>query len=268
MASGSTTFPLAQGGLWTPPPGIINIKWRDVRHIVDTVLDDVTGVCVVYDEGEEEYVSTNDADKVFMQGNDTQEFLGEGAVQNGACANPGLAQAMTYTIAGGLSVQLVQWTLRKAWALQPVGNSAVEEYVPLRPVIQVSANGWATGASGPGMTTRKLTALTLNINGFGTIACKEGGDAPIGTLQQGAALRDGGPIPVAFSAIYSGGVAYTGTNFPWLFPTPDAPVKGTAELTTGETVTNSVLAYDWTFSNPTTKGGSIPVSARFRFDKE
>lgn len=268
MASGSTTYPLAEGGLWTPPPGVLNVKWREVSHVKEMPTQDVTGVCVVYDDEEEEYVATNDEDKVFIQANESHEFLGQGVVQNGSCANFGLAQAMTYTITGGLSVKVVQWTLRKFWPLQPVADGAEEEYVPMRPIIQVSANGWAIGSSGPGVTTAALSVLTLNINGFGQIAVKAGGSGVLGMIQYGAPLRDGGAIPVAFSAIYSGGAAYTGTNFQWLFPTPNAPVKGIAELTTGETVTHSVLAYDWTFSNPTTRGGEIPVSARFRFDKE
>lgn len=268
MPSGSTTFPLASGGLWTPPPGVLGIKWLDIQHAKEMPTEDVTGVCVVYDAEEEEYVATNDTDRQFIQAATQQEFVGQGVVQANGCSTYGYATALVYTIAGGLTAKLVQWNVRKYWPLQPVSDGAEEEYVAGRPIIQVSANGWATGASGPGMSTTALSTLTLQINGFGTLALKAGASGVLGQLTQGAPLRDGGAIPVSFGAIISGGATYTGSNFSWLFATPDLPIKGDAELTTGETVTHSVLGYDITFSNPTTRGGAVPVVMRMRFDKE
>jgi hypothetical protein len=257
MPSGSTTYILADGGSFTPPSGVDNIKWQDVQDQATNPPVDVTGYCA----------STMDTDRVFIQGVTSNEFLASGVVMNGSCTSYGLAQSMAYTLTGGVKIKVSQWTLRKGWLLQPVHNGADEEFVAARPVIQVSANGWAIDAAGPGMTTKTLTALTLDINGFGSIACKSGGSAIIGSITQYPNFRDAGAVACAFSALYSGGVDYTGTTFSWLFPTPDRPIKGTATLITGQTRTNSALAYDFTFSNISQQGGSIGVQARFKWDK-
>lgn len=244
----------------------MGVKWQMVDDQRNNPPSDVTGICITLDE-EDEPVATADDAKVFIPGVSSNEFLARGVVMASGCDTYGITQSMAYTLTSGLTIQVVQWTLRKGWALQPVHNGDTEEFLALVPVIQVAGNGWATGASGPGMTTGSLSAMTLIINGFGQLACRAGGTGFINTVQQSANFRDGGGIPCAFSALYSGGVTYTGTNFEWLFPTPDLPVKGVATLITGETRTSSVLAHDWTFQNRSGQGGAIDVSAIFKWDK-
>lgn len=253
MGSGSTTFPLVQQGSFVPVAGTSGIRYKRISLQRNNSNQDVT--------------ASGDSSRVFIQGVPILGVSAAGYVGT-AATTYGLAEASTITI-GTIKIQATVWRLRKFWALQNVTNSSDAEWLWYRPVVSLEAQGVATTSVGPLSSTQSTSTMTTAINGFGTITAS--GLFKINTFGMQADLQNGGGVVCSFSGQYSAGVGYTaglGGDFAWLFPSPDNPVKGNLTMNTGgETITNSALFHDVTFSNPAVRGGEISVQSQMRFDK-
>ena len=250
----SATFPLIQSGSFTAPSGVANIHFDRVELERKEKVDNVTG-----SSG-----GAADASLVFIHGVPTVGATGYGHLQLDSDSSQALAQSSTLT--PGLTIRPGNWLFRRVWPLQDVTGSGDGEknWTWGLPMDQVQVAGWAL-ASGPGFTSNSITVATV-IDDFGTVT----GTLKLDAKKMNAMFGTGGNVPVSYSGRYSDTVAYTGTNFSWLFPTaPADPVKSTLTVnhSTADTVSNSAIMYDFTLQVGRTEGGKVPVVCKFRFDE-
>lgn len=262
MGSASTTWPLTQNATFDEISSTGGIKYTDIIPQYDHVLDRVTG----------SVNGATDVAHVLINGVPVRRFTALGVV-NSTGTTYGLAQSSTVTLAT-ITAQITHFRFARYWGLDDVCNSSEKEWLPFRCVTTCSLAGVATGASGPVSGTASMSTFTLVLNDVGTIALETGASFKLASFRERAAIGRGGGLRINLAGEYSapGGathaIAYTGSTFSWLFPTPDLPPRGVITLDTdGETLNPTVYMNAVSFENPTSRGGAVRVQAQFTVDK-
>lgn len=274
MAASSTTFPLAQQGLFSfttaPSSGFSGAAILECRYIDQGRIVDVTGSKLISGTW------TQQKSKQWVHGIPIREFVAQGVIENGS-ADYALSQQSTITI-GTFTVQLAEWTLRKTWPLVDVtgsGSSDDAEWTWGIPVYSFQARGWATG-SGPVLVGTESVTVSFAADDIGTISWASSPSKllKVDQKQLSAPLYVGGAIPTAIAGKMHGDITYSAgsTDFSWLFinpaSDPDDPLKEDAELDTdGEVLSHSVLLYDHTFKWSAATGGPTQYTLGMRWDK-
>lgn len=209
--------------------------------------------------------------KKFAHGIAIDEFVGMGHLELEADSTISLGQASTLT--PGVVMHAQTAVLRMVWPLFNVTGSGMtySEWDYGIPTLMVSVNGIAIADAGDDWTTNSVTT-TVVIDDVGSLT----GTAKLGGKSLQMLYQSGGPIPLSFTAAYSGGATLTptGTNYTWLLPSgaglanTGAPTRGTVvlDIDTSTNITRPALLYDVTIRPNMRDGNRVPVECRFRFD--
>lgn len=249
----STTFPLLQAGSFTGPTSAANIKWTAI-----------TGGVVAHNT--RVVTGSGDTAHVLIHGIPYREITVAGVVRQTSGGSFGLGQSSTIT--QDLNVKCHDWVIRKYWPLEDVTGTGDTEknWTWGIPWVGVNVRGTATSNFDEDDLFDDSISVSMAMNLFGTVA----GTLKLDRGNFNAPYIRGGRVPFAFNGRISDGVTYSGsTNFSWLFPSPDSPLKETftADIDTSANISNSVLLYDVTIRASAQDGGELPIVAKMRFDQ-
>lgn len=252
----SVTYPLTQAGS-IAFASAANVKWTRASAVVQENVQSVTG--------------SGDTAHVFIHGLPVYEVLLSGVVQQTSGSTYALGQSSSLT--PGIDIVAHEWNVSKLWQLQDVtgttasGTADSEKgWVHGIPTIRLSVmDGTIQSDFGTDLDTESLSVVT-NINLFGTLT----GTLKVANKSLTANFATGGRFPLRCDGVFSTAPTYAGSsNFAWLFPTPDAPVKDTLvlDVDTETNISHAALLYSFAATCSNRTGGKVLVSARLRFDQ-
>jgi hypothetical protein len=260
----ASSFPQSQSGSFTSPSSAVNLHFLNVRTSVDTPIFAVNGAAG----------GTTDTARKYVTGLDDVDVSADGVIQLDSDGTYAKGESSTLNIGSGLSVHVADFRVRKYWPLVNITGSSggtadsARKYCWRLPDITFAGRGWVTSGWDGDLSTQTVSTFTLDIDDFGTIAAKSGGNATLTAKTFDTSFVRGGPVPISFNGRYSGGVDYTGTTFSWLFPTePGDPVEGTLTLDLDATSneSNNALLYSFLASWTNAEGGAVNFSSRLRY---
>lgn len=254
----STTYPIAQQAVFTPPVGSSGIKYLQLWYMAGPTPVEITGQTTI---------GVDDAAHVYFNGVQADQIIGRGVIREEGGSTYPIAQQSAIQ-PGTIEVKPKHWQLVKRWGLVDVtGEESYGEpdHFWGTPVHQFSLSGFARN-SGP-FVRQDVFSVAFDIDRIGTLNWSDSAHNSGSSLYIPKTV--GGTPEARYAGQIAGDTSYVpgDIDMSWLYATTN-PHAGECTLETGggEAITANALIWSVALQFAGVQGGPISALVRMRLD--